>query len=694
MFSVLCSCIVLAAFLSTYLALVVFRMPARAAARRWGSLLAALLAVQAALLLAGEQELMLTLLPVSVYLPMVLYIHRLSSFTWFQTGVVWSTAALVGYILNYLRKYLLSVAAALGHLSSRGYRGAILAALTLAAAGLLLVVYRWLRAPFLRCVGRMDEGWLAMAFPTVLAFLLMSYFSSSASSPAALLFVLLAGVSIFLVLSRVLVLSVSLREAQESEHEIRRQMDLQRRDYDAVVQKTELERIYRHDVRHHLAVLDNMLQQGEVEGAQRYIQDLSQVQDGARRPGWCANNTVNAVLSAYISQAEGAGCTVDAAIRVPAQLPFDETDLCVVLANALENAIHACQKLPAEERRITLRMTYTGNRRLTISVDNPCPQPVRMGEDGLPPARGNHGLGLRSIRAVTEKYAGLFRCQWDAGRFYTQAVLFPPGAAPVSVRREGRGIRLAAAFVSAVVCCLFLNTSPSLLDTLEEIPVLGAGIQVVDLRTYGLGWGSTELHVRQPAVESPDLSSGVSEVNDEAAAFAKEMEETFLWYVRRKSAGYVGVDVDYAVVPSNSALLVLRFDGVVNAGGSASYHRYVVLDRAAEEVLTLSDLFLEGVDYVSLLSREIRAQMAERVNAGEGSYYLPGDIWQESECFQEIDPDQNFYIDWEGRLVIAFEEYAVAPGSMGSPEFTIPGELLAGVLARPELLAGADSEGK
>ena len=53
MFSVLYACITLAAFLSTYLALVIFRLPPREAARRWGGLLAAALAVQAALLLAG-----------------------------------------------------------------------------------------------------------------------------------------------------------------------------------------------------------------------------------------------------------------------------------------------------------------------------------------------------------------------------------------------------------------------------------------------------------------------------------------------------------------------------------------------------------------------------------------------------------------------------------------------------------------
>lgn len=682
MFSVLYACITLAAFLSTYLALVIFRLPPREAARRWGGLLAAALAVQAALLLAGERELMLTLIPVTVYLPMVLCIHRLSTFTWFQSGVVWSTAALVGYILNYLRKYLLSVAAAMGQLGSRTYRLAILAALALAAAGLLTVVYRWLRAPFRRCVGRMDEGWLAMAFPTVLAFLLMSYLSSSASSPTALLFVLLAGVSIFLVFSRVLVLSVSLREARDSEHEVRRQMDLQRRDYDAVVQKTELERIYRHDVRHHLTVLDNMLQQRDLEGARRYVQDLSRSQDSPSQPRWCANNTVNAVLSAYVSQAERAGCAVEAGVRIPAQLPFDETDLCVVLANALENAIHACQALPAKDRRIALRMTCTGNQRLTVSVDNPCPQPVQMGEDGLPPDRGNHGLGLRSIRAVAEKYGGLFRCRWEAGRFYTQAVLFPPLPADAPSRREGRGIWITAALVSAAICCLFLNGSPGLLDTLEELPVLGPGVRVLDLRTYGLGQESAQ---RQ---DHRIPSGGGAALDGEAAAFAGQMEEAFLQYVGRRYADRPVVEVDWAVTPSSGPLLVLRFNGVVSGGDAC--RRYVVLDRAAGRVLTLPDLFLEETDYVSLLSREVQAQMAERIRTGKGSYYLPGDIWPEADCFREIAPDQDFYIDGEGRLVIAFEADTVAPGAMGSPEFAIPGGLLEGVLARPDLLTDVE----
>ena len=56
MFSVLYACITLAAFLSTYLALVIFRLPPREAARRWGGLLAAALAGFCGILLISVAE--------------------------------------------------------------------------------------------------------------------------------------------------------------------------------------------------------------------------------------------------------------------------------------------------------------------------------------------------------------------------------------------------------------------------------------------------------------------------------------------------------------------------------------------------------------------------------------------------------------------------------------------------------------
>ena len=72
----------------------------------------------------------------------------------------------------------------------------------------------------------------------------------------------------------------------------------------------------------------------------------------------------------------------------------------MVLANALENAIHACEKLPqGAPRRLKLSLALADQRRLTIRVENSCPEDVELDSRGFPttPPREGHGLGLKNI---------------------------------------------------------------------------------------------------------------------------------------------------------------------------------------------------------------------------------------------------------------------------------------------------------
>ena len=206
-----------------------------------------------------------------------------------------------------------------------------------------------------------------------------------------------------------------------------RQAELRRRDYQAICQKMELERIYRHDMRHHLTVMEGMLLQGDSAGVQQYISELQGKLSDLTRSNWCPNTAINSVLTSYFSQAKEAGCRLETKIQLPAQFPYDEMDLCMILSNALENALHALQELAETERWMKVELELTDNRRLTLAVRNACPLPVRFGPDGLPltPPREGHGLGLRSIQSTVKRYGGLFRCQWEEGSFLLQAVLFP-----------------------------------------------------------------------------------------------------------------------------------------------------------------------------------------------------------------------------------------------------------------------------
>ena len=92
-------------------------------------------------------------------------------------------------------------------------------------------------------------------------------------------------------------------------------------------------------------------------------------------------------------------------------------------------------------------------------------------------------------------------------------------------------------------------------------------------------------------------------------------------------------------------------------------------------MLALPDLFSEDYDYIGEISAAVLRQMEFRVQYMDARYFIPGGIWSDDECFKEISPDQQFYLNSYGKLVIVFDEYTVAPGSEGAPEFVMPDEI-------------------
>lgn len=648
----------------------------RTAAKAAVGFLAAEAAVQAVIFALGQSpELVFTLFPLTLYFPAIVGAHLLSKNRFLPTALTWLLALLCSHLLLALQKLLNLLCAGRGGAARAWALGGVL---LLAAVLLLALVLRFLRTPFRDCLKGVEDGWSSLLFLPVMLLALYSYFLASTANVTVLFLLFFTALATFLALARLMAALAQERRARKS----RLQMEALRQDCEQLQKKLELGRSYRHDLRHHVTALSALLQQGDCAGAARYVADWQGQLTQIETDTWCGNTAVNGVLSAYLAQAKDAGCTLDVAVSLPGEFPFEEIDLCIVLANALENAVHACEAAPeGAPRHIKLDLALTDRRRLTLCVENSCYDSLEFDRNGFPaaPHREGHGQGLHSIAEVAEKYHGLFQCDYHEERFFLRVVLLDGTPEPKKTRR-------APAVCAGVFLCLFLmNCMPTMADALEAVPVLGQIVRVVDLRSYRLGWGDTGITVQNPVLEGD--GPAVDELTAQKDAFLAQMREQFLAYTARKYQGYVAEDVTFDVIRDDETLFLLRFSATLNAGGSVDCSRYVTLDKGTGRVLELSDLFLPESNYLFPISREIQAQMAEQNSAGEGNYFLPGGIWAEEECFQSIDPDQNFYINESGQLVIVFAEYEVAPGSMGEPEFVIPTDVLRGLLAQPSILS-------
>ena len=180
--------------------------------------------------------------------------------------------------------------------------------------------------------------------------------------------------------------------------------------------------VYQHDMRHHLNMLDGLLSAGRPDEATAYIKNVQADIEAITPRRFCENHLVNLLCSSFTDKAQrqGAVLTVDASL--PNDVAISDTELCSLLSNGLENALHAVADLPADRKQISL---YCGVRqnKLLIEIRNPCAGPIAM-RDGLPISdREGHGYGCRSIQAIAQRNGGLCVFSARQGQFLLQIML-------------------------------------------------------------------------------------------------------------------------------------------------------------------------------------------------------------------------------------------------------------------------------
>lgn len=181
-------------------------------------------------------------------------------------------------------------------------------------------------------------------------------------------------------------------------------------------------RIQRHDLRHQLQAVTELVARGDREAALEFLDNAQRRLDEQKKIRWCSPPVLDAMFSSYFDQARREGIPVEAKITLPDKLPVDEGELAVVLANALENAIHTNLCLPPEQRQIRCKMV--GIPSVMLEIANPCSGDVAFDSDGLPIARSEgHGLGVQSISAFCKKHGAVCQFDLDDGIFRLRLIL-------------------------------------------------------------------------------------------------------------------------------------------------------------------------------------------------------------------------------------------------------------------------------
>ena len=181
--------------------------------------------------------------------------------------------------------------------------------------------------------------------------------------------------------------------------------------------------VYRHDVRHQLNLLDQLLSNEKLEQAQQFVKSAAADLDAIVPKRFCENETVNLLCSSYDTKAQNLGVRLKIHASLPGKLSLSDTELCSVISNGLENALRAASDTTLVDQWVSI-CCEVKKEQLLLQIQNSYSGQVIM-ENGLPVSkREGHGYGCLSIQTIVQNNHGLCSFTAEEGVF-TLRVMIP-----------------------------------------------------------------------------------------------------------------------------------------------------------------------------------------------------------------------------------------------------------------------------
>ena len=252
-------------------------------------------------------------------------------------------------------------------------------------------------------------------------------------------------------------------------------------------------------------------------------------------------------------------------------------------------------------------------------------------------------------------------------------------------RNRTRVTRLAATAAALVIAFIALpNMSPQIAYAMEKIPVIGQFVKVVTFRDYEYEDEQHRADVEipelvvetEPQEAQPEeiLENTTDKINAEIQELTNELLNEFTNHMREE-LGYKELIVKSEVLVTTQEYFTLKLSCYQGEASGYAWNYFYTIDLISGERLQLKDIFVEGADYITPISENIKEQMRNRMAQDENVYYWLDDEIEELN-FKAISEETSFYINEKDNVVISFDQGEVAAMYLGVVEFEIPAEVL------------------
>lgn len=162
-----------------------------------------------------------------------------------------------------------------------------------------------------------------------------------------------------------------------------------------------------HDLKHQISRIRSEMQEGSQNDALKDMESAVMLYDNVAKTGNEALDSILTEKSLFCEKNHVELNYIADGKKIEIMSP---SDIYSLVGNALDNAIECVIQETDEERRVIFMSVSGKNDLLNIHIENYCPRKISFGNDGLPLTskadKQNHGIGVKSIRYIAEKYGG------------------------------------------------------------------------------------------------------------------------------------------------------------------------------------------------------------------------------------------------------------------------------------------------
>lgn len=251
-------------------------------------------------------------------------------------------------------------------------------------------------------------------------FNVLAYENNVISGVQALILTILlccSSVSAFYIMEK----QMKLREIESRLSEMKTQYEIQSQYYKNMKNMTLLTNRNAHDIKNFLIGIRSYLGQERIDEAENKIEEFynSIPLTSGRSSG---NVTVDALLTSKMQKISSVSPKNKVSVICTLE-NIDEIDFCILLGNAIDNAIEGSRRIQDISKRFIEIRVMPFNNNISISMMN---TKESSKKSSLKTSKSNklfHGFGLENMKAICEKYQGDLQIKETETQFYLSILL-------------------------------------------------------------------------------------------------------------------------------------------------------------------------------------------------------------------------------------------------------------------------------